>query len=399
VSILDRDEAFLEVRASRGDTHLGGDDIDAALVRLVLGNIEGNRAAVERDPRAMTRLLEAVERAKIALSSREEVRLHEPFLAGEGEAAVHLDTTIRRQDLEAAARPFIERTLVCIDDALRDAGLKADQLDRIVMVGGASKMPLVEQMVSQRLGRRVYVDPDADRAVALGASLVAARAAGLPVDEVLVDITPHSLSVGVLDLDGDFDGDTDSLVASRVIERNTVVPVERSRTYFTLLENQDKIEIPIVQGEGQYVGDNTKLGVVWVEALPPSPAASPVNVKFRLDLSGLLHVAATHIPSGRSAEVTIADSPYRLTELKRDQARKEVQALREVRQTEQASESDVALAKAMLARADKALASGAANGGQAVRDARDALQKALGARDATVVDKMDALSDALLDLM
>ena len=399
VSILDRDEGFLEVRASRGDTHLGGDDIDAALVRHVLAGIDGDRETIANDPRAMTRLLEAVERAKIALSDREEVRLHEPFLAGKGETAVHLDTSLLRQDVESVARPFIERTLVCIDDALRDAGVKADQLDRVVMVGGASKMPLVARMVGERLGRPVFVDPDADTAVALGASIVAARAAGLPVDEVLVDITPHSLSVGVLDLNHDYDGDTADLVASRVIERNTVVPVERARTYFTAVEDQASIEVPIVQGEGEYVGDNTKLGTVRVEALPPSPAASPVEIKFRLDLSGLLHIAATHLPSGRSAEVTIANSPYRLTEVKREAAKKEVDALRVLKPAQGASDSDLSLARAMLARADKAMASGSGDALRAVQAAREALQQAIDDADVTVAEKMDALSDALLDLM
>jgi molecular chaperone DnaK len=400
VSILDRDAGFLEVRASRGDTQLGGDDIDAALVSHVLGRFDGNRDVVERDPRAMTRLLEAVERAKIALSDRSEVRLHEPFLAGQGDAAVHLDLTLRREDVEQVARPFIERTLSCIDNALRDAAVRAEQLDRVLLVGGASKMPLVAKMVGERLGRPAFVSDEADRAVALGASLVAARAAGLPIDEVLVDITPHSLSVGVLSAGIDYDGGIEDLFAARVIERNTVVPVERAETYFTVVENQPSIMTPIVQGEGEYVGDNTQLGNVVVDKLPPSPAGSPVEVRFRLDLSGLLHVTATHMASGRKAEVTIADSPYRLTELKRDAAKKEVQALREAQPVNEGpSDSELSLARALLARADKAMSSGSGDALVSVQAAREALQKAVDEADASVADKMDALSDALLDLM
>ena len=405
VSVLDRDEGFLEVKASRGDTLLGGDDIDRALLDLVLSRIDG-APKVRADPRARTRLLDAVERAKIALSSRDQVDLHEPFLAGKGEDAVHVELTLSRDDVDQVAKPLIERTLSSIDDALRDAGVSPQDLDGVLLVGGSSKMPLVGKMVGEHLDRPVTAHDQADRSVALGAAIVAGRAAGL-VEEVLVDITPHTLAAGVVGGAEDMTGAEGDLTASAVIHRDTVVPVEQSETYYTMYENQRVVAFPIVQGEGGKVGDNTRLGNVHVADLPPSPAKSPVEVRFQLDLSGILHVIATHMPSGKSATVTIADSPYRLTESKRKEAAEQVEQLRagsdeavDDAEADRADEGDLTLAKAMLARADKALAKAEDSDDKAkVERAREALSKAVEDASPDLEERMDELSDALLDLM
>jgi molecular chaperone DnaK len=401
VSVLERDEGLLEVRASRGDTHLGGDDIDRALTEVVLRRLGPARAAVEQDLRALTRVHEAVERAKIALSDREEIRLFDPFLTGEKEA-VHLDLALTRADVEEAARPFVTRTLTHLDAALHDAGVKADDLHRVLLVGGSSKMPLVRRMVAAHLGRPVHVDLDADRAVALGASLLAGRLGGAEVDEVLVDITPHTLAVGVLD-DEALDGDAEDLAAAPVIPRDTVVPVERTRTVYTAVPDQVAADIPIVQGEHPRLTGNTPLGKVRVEPLPPGPALAPVEVTFKLDLSGVLHVRAVHVPSGRTAEAHITESPYRLTEQHRRRAGAEVEQIRAAapEAAEGPSEHDLSLARAMAGRAVKALEK---EGGDeaaraAVKTAALALEEAIAARSADVVERCDALSDALLDLI
>lgn len=396
VSILDRDEGFLEVRSSRGDTQLGGDDVDRALVELVLGRLGDQRSAIDADPRALARLTEAVERAKIALSDRDEVKLFDPFLAGKGDAAVHLDMPLTRSDVDEVARPFVERTLKCIDDALGDAKVEPSSLQRVLLVGGSSKMPIVASMVSKHIGMPVVVDANADRAVALGASMLAGRAAGAEINEILVDITPHTLAAGVRDPYADED---EGLLSSPVIERDTVVPVERTKTYYTMLENQPAVQVPVTQGEETYVDDNTYLGEVWVEDLPPSPARSPVEVTFQLDLSGVLHVVAKHVPSGKTANVTFRDSPYRLTDQQRREAKAEVAAL-ESSTGEELTEGDRELARALVARAEKALEQ--AREGQEkerVREAKEALEGALEAGDARVRELGDALSDALFDLM
>jgi molecular chaperone DnaK len=351
----------------------------------------------------MTRLIEAVERAKIALSDREEVRLFDPFLAGEGEGAVHLDLALQRKDVDEVARPFVQRTLDCIDQAMRDAKVNPRDPSRVLLVGGSSKMPIVRAMVAAHLGRPVHLDLDAERAVALGASLLAGRIGGADVDEVLIDITPHTLAVGVAD-DAFMDEDDDDLSAEPIIPRDTVVPVERSTTVYTMVEDQRAAELPIVQGESPRLSGNTTLGKVRIEPLPPGPAHAPVEVTFRLDLSGVLHVRAQHLPSGRSAEVQIADSPYRLTEQRRSAGRAEVEELRQgiPEEVEGPSEGDLSLANAMLGRAARALEKGAGESEAArekVRVAAAALKEAVSRKDARTVELCDALSDAVLDLV
>ena len=223
---------------------------------------------------------------------------------------------------------------------------------------------------------------------------------------MLVDITPHTLAAGVVfDVYGYYEND-DDLDAGAVIERDTVVPVERTKTYYTRVDNQHTVDFPIVQGEGATVGDNTRLGKVRVEGLPPSPQGSPVDVTFRLDLSGILHVSATHMPSGKSAEVTIADSPYRLTRVEAKASGREGRSDADARAGgargawNNFPKGTMTLAGAMLARADKALAKADDSEEKtAAQQAREALSEAIEARSADLEERIDALSDALLDLM
>lgn len=401
VSILERDDDYLEVRASVGDTNLGGDDIDAALLEHVLARLGTARSKVEENPRSRARLLEAVERAKIALSDHEDTPLYDPYLVGEGAGAVHLDLELRRSEVERVAEPVVKRTLASIDRALADAKLMPEDLDRVILVGGSSKMPLVDRIVTEHLQRRALVDENADRAVALGASLLAGRIAGEEVHEVLVDITPHSLCVGVVGEWASSDSEED-LDAAPIIKRDTVVPVERARTFFTMGDDQEAVSTPIVQGEGATVGENTRIGTVTVSDLPPSPAGSPVEVMFRLDLSGVLDVSATHLPSGLAQTVTITDSPHRLSEQQRRDARQALDALRAQPKEVDASisEADLELARAMIARAERALEKyGEGEARAAVQTALERLQGAVRERHPDTSDRIDDLSDALLDLL
>ncbi len=269
-------------------------------------------------------------------------------------------------------------------------------------------MPIVRAMVAAHLGRPAQLDLDADRAVALGAALLAGRIEGAEIADVLVDITPHTLSVGASDREDD---DRDPLVAVPVIPRGTVVPVVRTTTVATRRHDQRKADIPIAQGEEPFLDDNTLLGVVSIDAIPPSPAGSPVEVSFRLDLSGVLHVSARHVPSGRAAEVEIADSPYQLTAQKREDAKRAVLALREAAvegdgeeeaAIPRATEADLSLAQAMATRARRALAKHADGDTPEIARARAALvavDLAIEERLASTADLTDALSDALLDLV
>jgi molecular chaperone DnaK len=398
VSILERDGDVLEVTASHGDTALGGDDIDRALYDWVIRELGGTGALVDRDPRAKTQLLEAVERAKMALSERQEVRLFDPLISSQGRG-VNLDMPLARAALSTIARPFVERTLRSIDRALFDAKVSAHDLDRVVLVGGSSRLAVVAEMVQNHLDMPAQLERDADRAVVNGAARLAGRAMGADVAEVLIDITPHTLSAGAVQ-----HGSVE-LHATPMIARGTVVPAERRHTFFTMLENQKEVSAPICQGERELVDDNIELGEVVIAGLPPSPAFSPVDVTFRLDLSGVLDVEATHLPSGLSAEVRIANSPYRLTSREREQARQQIEALRAVAPPSEATalDTDLALAKAMAQRADRALAQRATPELEAGRVRADAARRtlvdAIERRSTEVVALTEALSDALLDLL
>jgi molecular chaperone DnaK (HSP70) len=235
--------------------------------------------------------------------------------------------------------------------------------------------------------------------------MLAGRAAGQQVAEVLVDITPHTLACGVVAESGP-PSDNDDLLAVAVIPRNTVVPVERSRTLFTMMQDQPAVEIPVVQGEARTVGENTWLGLIRIEDLPPSPAFSPVDLTFRLDLSGVLTARAKHVPSGLDAKVTFANSPYHLTAQRREAQRKEIAALRAVSaddapEVTAISDSDRKLADALISRARRSLSQPAIIAAAArdkVESAITKLTESLTGNGSDVADQIDALSDALLDL-
>ncbi len=403
VSILERDEGFMEVRASRGDTQLGGDDIDAALVEFILGKLSDKVSAIVRsDIRAMARLSEAAERAKMSLSVQPNVMLSEAYLSGTGAEAIHLDLELTREDFDEIAAPFIERTLGAIDEAMSDANMQPDDLDRVLLVGGSSQSPIVAKMVTKHLGRPAQVDLDADRAVVLGAARLAGRLGGEPIDEILVDITPHTLSVGSLDDDTSPYCEEEDLRAAPVAKRDMVVPLEVSRTFYTVGPGQSKVIVPICQGEHERFGDNTFLGKLLVEGIPPSPGHSAILVTFRLDISGVLEVEAEHVDSGESQSTRIVDSPARLTAQQRKKAKDAVNALRANSDGPQSVSLDPALAQraaTMQARAERALAACIDTEGEPVRAALASLAAAVGNESAEVEARIDDLADTLLDLL
>lgn len=368
----------------------------------------GAREQLRADPRALARLADAAERAKIALSERAEMTLSEAYLTGSGANAVHLEASLAREDFEAVARPFVDKTLRSIDLALEDARMKPADLDRVILVGGASKSPLVARLVGEHLGRPAQVDADADRAVALGASRLAGRVAGAEIDEVLVDITPHTLVVGSMVEGNTPFEETEDLGAVPLIERDTVVPVKASKTFYTFIGDQPAVAVPIGQGEAERFGDNLFLGEVVVDDLPPRPAHSPIEVTFTLDISGVLEVHAEHSDSGRAQSTRITNSPSRLSTQERRCAQANVDALRAApgepdpealeAPTRGLDPARQARADAMIARAERALGKADALAPEveaALARLREATQEAAPDTD----DRVGALADALLDLL
>jgi len=307
VSIVEITGPVTEVLASHGNNRLGGDDFDRRLQRLLAERFEQVHAvALPADPVLEARLLLAAERAKLQLSERNQVTVREPYLHSAGDTPLHLDTELDREAFEALIQPLLRDTLTAIDRALADAGLQAGDLDQVILVGGSTRIPLVQELVEKHLPGVAVTSFEPDRCVALGAALQAAVLNGDAVDTFLVDVTPHSLGVATA-MDTEMGLISD--LFSTVIPRNTVIPVSRSKLYCTLKDNQPLVRIEVSQGENLNAQDNVPLGCFAVQGLPPKPAGDvTIEVQFSFDLNGILTVTASETSSGRRGQLVVNDA-------------------------------------------------------------------------------------------
>ena len=304
VSVVEITGDVTEVLASHGNNRLGGDDFDR-LLQLHLASVFRQEHGIDMPDDAVTqaRLLRAAEQLKIEMSSHAFATVREAFLASKGKTALHLDTEIARADFEKLISPLIEETLEAIDRALADANLQADDIDRIILVGGSTRIPLVRQMIEEHLGQAPTDGIQPDLCVALGAALQAGVLVGESVDAILVDVIPHSLGIAAAVntpmgiIPGYF---------SVIIPRNSVVPVSRSEVYSTLLDDQEAVEIEVFQGENTMAQENVPLGSFRVENLPPKQAGGvQVEVHFDFDLNGILTVTTTEKGKGQQGTLVV----------------------------------------------------------------------------------------------
>jgi molecular chaperone DnaK len=313
ISLVELDAGVVEVRASHGNTQLGGDDFDDRLVDYLAERfLEEHGADPRGDRRALARLTRAAEQAKIALSSQPIARVREEYLLSSGPRQLHLDVEIAREEFEDLIEELIEGTLQSFDAALDDAGISAEQLDNILLVGGSTRIPLVQHILHQHSGIEPVMAINPDEAVALGAAVQAAIIAGAPIEAILVDVTPHSLGIEVAELGfGQIIPDRYSVI----IQRNTTIPTSRSEIYSALYPNQTAIEIKIYQGELPIASRNTLLGEFMFEDLRPEAPGQPprVAVQFDFDVDGILHVSAVDRGSGKQARTSVHAAHTRLT--------------------------------------------------------------------------------------
>ncbi len=315
VSIIELNQGVIEVRASHGDTCLGGDDFDALLAERLLAafkDAHGPSADPSRDPRAMARLRRAAEAAKIALSVKPFATVREEFLLERDGKPLHLEVEVSREEFEELIEPLLERSLACFDQALTDAGLTAGDLDRVILVGGSTRIPLVWEMVGRHAGLEPMCEINPDEAVALGAGIQAAIIQGEAIDAVLVDVTPHSLGIEVVDWA------FGTLVDDRyqaIIHRNSALPTTRAMAFSAVHPEQTRIEVKIYQGEAAVASDNTLLGEFLFEGLKPDKPGLPpsITVEFDLDVNGILHVSATDRGSRKVKQTTVQASHERLS--------------------------------------------------------------------------------------
>lgn len=321
VTIMEFGKGVFEVRATSGDTRLGGTDMNQAIFdALAQRFLEQSGIDVRRDVKAAARLLEAAEIAKIELSNNVTTHLSLPYIGVAGGEPRHLEMDLGRADLERLVRPTIERCRAPVEQALHDAGIGAQQVDRIVFVGGPTRMPAVRAFFEEMFGRKAEMGVDPMECVASGAAIQAGVLTGEVQDIVLVDVTP--LTLGVETLGG---------VATALIGRNTPVPVKKTETFTTAADMQTSVTIHVFQGERAMAADNVSLGEFNLDGIPPAPRGVPkIEVSFDIDASCILNVSAKDLASGRSQSVRITGSTRLAGEVKE----------RMVREAEQYAEAD-----------------------------------------------------------
>lgn len=309
VSIVRIESGVVEVLASHGDTNLGGDDFDNLLIRHVSEKFQKEHGVdLEADVRTRSRLWRAVEQAKHRLSTEPYAQITEEFIAEKEGTPLHLSIELNRHDYEEMIRPLIEKSMVAVQTAVKEAGLTADGIDRIVLAGGATRTPLISEELQRRTGRLPHQEVDPDLCVAMGAAIQAGIIQGIDVGTVLVDVTPHTFGISYL---GEKDGLPYPHCFSPIIRKNTPLPSSRTELYYTAYEDQECVEVEVYQGDDPDALKNVRIGRFLVEGLSPGPANSPITCRLDLDLNGMLKVTAREKKTGLEKHIVIDNAMSR----------------------------------------------------------------------------------------
>ena len=325
VSIVQAQEGVIEVLASHGDTQLGGDDFDDLLFKHVTSKFQADHGIdLGANLVARARLLRAVETAKRNLSFHPFARIEEEFIGEKDGQALHLTMEISREEYEDMIRPLLDRTMDCVQRALDDSHLTGSAINKVVLVGGSTRTPIISRLLEERLGQPAHQEVNPDLCVAMGAALQAGLIAGIDVGPVLVDITPHSLGIKCLDLSQGYDF---PFRFAPILHRNTPLPASRSEVFHTVHDRQTSVEIDIYQGEHGDVRNNYAVGKFLIQGLAQVPAGNQLVVQIDLNLDGMLKVSARERATGLQKQVTIENALARFERDERDLARQRLERL------------------------------------------------------------------------
>jgi len=397
VSVVRIEEGVVEVISSHGNNHLGGDDFDQKIVAHILEHLKIREAVdVSAEPRAMARILRAAEAAKRHLSDHPFARIEEEYLTEVEGKPVHLSMELARSEYEAMIAPYIEETLQAIHTALRSADLTASQVEKILLVGGATRTPMIRRRLVEVFGHEPRGEVDADLCVALGAAIEGAAIAGAEVSAVLVDVTPYTFGTSAL---GEFEGEIYPYSYVPIIPRNTPIPVRKSEVFFTVADDQTQVDVRIYQGENADALQNIKIGEFRVEGLSKAPAGNEVVLDLALDRDGILHVAAREKKTGLERRISIDQAVTRYEAAELQQAKERIGSLFGETGAETALEGDAGVDAVIAALLEKARAKLDVVGDEDRRELIDLMEAV---RDTQAADDAAALDQArgqLADLL